>query len=133
MAAVMHVYKRGGDSAQTCEEIQEIRSELSDCTDGKMVYVVVRHDKKAQRGTGTQAGGGSESKTMSDGRQGGSGASYAQGVMGNVDCTQTSSVPSGARVSKRRSRRPTTSTLSDKVWREMRKQVTGRGQDDGVT
>ena len=36
-------------------------------------------------------------------------------------------------VRKRRSRRPTTSALSDKVWREMRKQITGRAQDDGVT
>jgi hypothetical protein len=26
-----------------------------------------------------------------------------------------------------------TTTLSDKVWREMRKQITGRAQDDGVT
>ena len=58
----------------------------------------------------------------------------------NVVCTQnvhmgsqTNSTASEMGVRKRRSRRPSTSVLSDKVWREMRKQITGRAQDDGVT
>ena len=46
---------------------------------------------------------------------------------------QTHKAPSSVKVRKRQSRRPTTSALSDKVWREMRKQITGRAQDDRVT
>ena len=76
---------------------------------------------------------GGNSRTTFDGKNGESGASEMQDIISNVDYTQANSMPSGVGVSKRRSRRPTTSTLSDKVWRERRKQITGRAQDDGVT
>ena len=98
-----------------------------------MVYVAVRHDKKAQRDASAQAGRGSDTRAVFDGQSRASGAPEKREVMSNVDCTIAQSMPSEVRVSRRRSRRPTTSTLSDKVWREMRKQIVGRAQDDGVT
>ena len=108
-------------------------NELNDCTDGMMVYIVIRHDKKAQRDMSAQERDGSNSCVISDGRSGDSGASGMRDAPSSVDHTQMNSVASEVGVRKRRSRRPTTSTLSDKVWREMRKQITGRAQDDGVT
>ena len=133
LAAVLQIHKYGSNSKHKSEEARKIRNEISDCTDGMMVYVVMRHDKKAQRDMSAQERDGSNSCVISDGQNGDTGAIEMRDINSSVNHTHVNHMPSEVGIRKRRSRRPTTSTLSDKVWREMRKQITGRAQDDGVT
>ena len=103
-----------------------------------MEYVIVRHGQmtggegdmsgehvQRERGCASNASG-RRGETRYDG--------VVQACMQNVRIgSQTNSEANEVGVRKRRSRRPTTSALSDKVWREMRRQIAGRAQDDGVT
>ena len=130
IANTVYTHKNGGSSAQECEAMREIKENISDCTRGDMIYIVIRHDKKIQNN-------GCERESARNGSQRG-GRSNGSGVTAQPNSTECDNSTrmnnvSGTRVRKRHLRRPTTSALSDKVWREMRKQVTGRAQDDGVT
>ena len=93
-----------------------------------MVYVVAWHDvrkletdEKTDDVTSRVCGSGGEGRmSVIQGAAHGMGRADAQ-------CTQVMGVR------KRRVRQPTTSMLSEKVWREMRKHIAGRDQHDGVT
>ena len=124
IANVVHMHKYGERSAQNCDNMREIRNNVSDCTRGDMMYIVIRHDKKTQNNELQTVRGRLDND--------GSAAAMHDGTR-NAASTQAHNTPSSMRMRKRQSRRPTTSALSDKVWREMRKQITGRAQDDGVT
>jgi len=126
MAHNVYMHKYGEDGARECDEMREIRENIKDCTRGDMIYVVIRHNKRTQDDR-------CERKDEGDALSGGSGATAMPVGTRCGGGTQTSSMSSGTRVRRRQLRRPTTSALSDKVWREMRKHITGRAQDDGVT
>ena len=101
---------------------------LFDCTGDTITYVVVWHnegsletDEMSDDVTSRMCGEGGEGRTSVI-------TSAVHGMRrADTQCTQTMGVR------KRRARQPTTSMLSEKVWREMRKHIAGRDQHDGVT
>ena len=129
MAKIVHKYRRrtgdgdGGDIIQTIQH-------LSDCTGESMEYVVIRHDQLLENDEGTSDEHARTTYASSNpARRDGTCCDTAVQA-----CNQSEQVRyHNRKVVKRRSRRPTTSMLSEHVWREMRKQLSGHEQHDGVT
>ena len=48
IANTVYTHKNGGSSARECDAMREIEENISDCTRGDMIYIVIRHDKKIQ-------------------------------------------------------------------------------------
>ena len=131
MAEIVHEYRRrtcDGDEGDMTQTIQLLH--LSDCTGDSMEYIVIRHAQLLGKDEGTSDEHARTAYTSSNPvpRDGTCCDTAVQA------CDQNEQVRCHNRkVVKRRSRRPTTSMLSEHVWREMRKQLSGHGQHDGVT
>ena len=101
-----------------------------------MIYVIIRHGEIRHDGGGTSAGHGQQhdaTGAQPSQRRWARGVNVMDKYCTHANTQSTQVIPSANKVVKRRARRPTTSVLSDKVWREMRKQIGGRAQHDGVT